>query len=171
MAWALALVVVIGVGLPVTAWLITRRLPPPRAMGRLGAGYDAIDKWLLNQYGLAPHERWRVRKAVFGGDPVSDSTLAPAAYGLAVHVLGGGFRVLRLSQVLGWVDLAMALGVAGAGIAMLATNHHAEGVLAGILGLTGGGLLAFAGVMRAVWFPKQIRRNVTKAVQLNHGST
>jgi len=97
MAWALALVVVIGVGLPVAAWLITRQLPPPRAMSRLGAGYDAIDKWLLDQYQLAPPERWRVRKAVFRGDQVSDAMLTPATHGPAIRVLGGGFRMLRLS--------------------------------------------------------------------------
>ncbi len=171
MAWALALVVVIGVGLPVAAWLITRRLPPPRAMSGLGAGYDAIDKWLLDQYQLAPPERWRVRKAVFRGDHVRDAMLTPAAHGLAIRVLGGGFRILRLSQLLGWVDVAMATGVAGAGIAMLVTNQHAEGFLMAVLGLIGGGLLMFAGVMRALWFPKQIRRNAAKALHLNQHST
>jgi hypothetical protein len=65
----------------------------------------------------------------------------------------------------------MAIGVAGAGFAMLVTNHHAEGFLMGVLGLIGGGLLMFAGVMRALWFPKQIRRNAAKALHLNQHST
>jgi hypothetical protein len=51
-AWVLALVVVAGVGLPVAGWLITRRAPPPRTAGRLGAGSDTIDRWLLDQYQL-----------------------------------------------------------------------------------------------------------------------
>ena len=38
LAWALALVVVIGAVLPVTAWLITRRAPPPKTAGRPKAG-------------------------------------------------------------------------------------------------------------------------------------
>jgi hypothetical protein len=29
----------------------------------------------------------------------------------------------------------------------------------------------FAGVMRALWFPKQIRRNAAKALHLNQHST
>ena len=110
MAWALALVAVIGVGLPMAAWLITRRLPPPRAVSRLGAGYDAVDKWLLDQYRLAPHDRWRVRKVVFQGGQVSQAALTPAARGLATQVLTGGFWLLRLSRLLGWVDLLLAVG-------------------------------------------------------------
>ncbi len=46
MAWALALVVAIGAGLPVAAWSITRRLPAPRP----GRGYDAIDRWLADRH-------------------------------------------------------------------------------------------------------------------------
>ena len=80
MAWALVLVVVIGVGLPMAAWSITRRRPSARqAVNRRGAGYDSIDRWLLDQYQLPPHERWRVREAVFAGRQVNDATLARAA--------------------------------------------------------------------------------------------
>jgi hypothetical protein len=171
MAWALALVVVIGVGLPVAAWLITRRLPPPRTVGRLGVGYDAIDKWLLDRYQLPPHDRWRVRKAVFQGHQVNDAALARAAHGLATRVLTGGFRVLRLSQVLGWVDLMMGIGFAGTGIFLLITSHDAEGLVLGILSLVNSGLFMFAGMGRALRTPKQIRRNVARALQLNQDGT
>ena len=172
MAWALALVVVIGVGLPLAAWSITRRLPPPRrSVDRLGIGYDAIDKWLLDQYQLPPRDRWRVRTAVFKGRQVNDATLARAARGLATRVLTGGFRVLRLSQVLGWVDLMAATGFAGAGLVLLITSHHAEGLVLGVIALVNSGLFMFAGVMRALRFPRQIRRNVVKALQLNQDGT
>jgi hypothetical protein len=167
MAWALALVVVIGVGLPVAAWSITRRLPPPRrAVDRLGVGYDAIDKWLLEQYQLLPQDRRRVRKAVFGGRQANDATLARAAHGLAARVLAGGFRALRLSQLLGWVDVMTAIGFAGTGIVVLITSQHAEGLVLGILGLVNCGLFMFAGVARAR-MAKQIRRSAAQALQLN----
>jgi hypothetical protein len=42
-----------------------RRCAGRRVMGRLGIGYDAIDKWLLDRYQLPSHERWRVRKQCF----------------------------------------------------------------------------------------------------------
>lgn len=50
MAWALALVVAIGAGLPVAAWSITRRLPAPNPARRPGRGYDAIDRWLADRH-------------------------------------------------------------------------------------------------------------------------
>jgi hypothetical protein len=92
MAWLWVLVVVIGIGLPMVAWSITRRLPPPRhTVNRLGSGYDAIDRWLLDRYQLPPHDRWRVRTALFACRRVNDATLAQAAEGLAAWVLASGF--------------------------------------------------------------------------------
>ncbi len=168
MVWALALVVVIGVGLPMIAWFIARRLPPPRrVVGRLGVGYDGIDRWLLDRYHLAPQDRWRVRKAVFSGRRISDPGLARAAHGLAAQAVSGGFRVLRLSRVFGWVDLMAAIGFAGFGIFLLSTSRHAGGLILGGLGLVNSALFGFPGVMRALVFPAQIRRNVVQALQLN----
>jgi hypothetical protein len=127
MAWALALVVAIGVGLPVAAWSITRRLPPPNTARWAGRGYDAIDRWLADRYQLAWLERSRVRTAVFGGRQVEEPQLAPAAHGLAAQVLAGGFRVLRWSRVLGWADLGLGIGLGAAGVAWLITSGHPEG--------------------------------------------
>ncbi len=78
---------------------------------------------------LAPHDRWRVRTVVFQGGQVSQAALTPAARGLATQVLTGGFWVLRLSRLLGWVDLLLAAGFAATGIIMLITSHHAEGLV------------------------------------------
>jgi hypothetical protein len=136
-------------------------------MDRLGAGYDAIDKWLLDRYRLPPQDRSRVRSAVFQGRQVSDAALARAAHGLAAKLLTEGFRVLRLSQVLGWVDLMLAIGFAGTGIVVLVTSHHAEGLVLGVLSLINSGLFTFAGVMRALRAPKQVQRDAEKALQLN----
>lgn len=79
MAWALALVVAIGAGLPVAAWSISRRLPPPNPARRPGRGYDAIDRWLADRHQLAWRDRSRVRTAVFQGRQVEEPHLAPAA--------------------------------------------------------------------------------------------
>lgn len=167
MAWALALVVVIGVGLPVAAWSVTRRLPPPRhTMDRLGAGYDTIDRWLLNRYQLPPHERWRVRNAVFAGRQMGDAGLARAAHGLAERVLAGGFGALRVTPLLGWVNAVAAIGFAVAGIVLLVTSRNTEGLVLGMLGLINCGLFMFAG---AGWMvtAKRVRRNAAQALQLN----
>ena len=150
LAWALALVVVIGAVLPVTAWLITRRAPPPKTAGRLGGGSDAIDRWLLDRYQLPPRDRSRVRTAVLAGQQVNDAALAQAEHGLATRVLAGGFKVQRMTQVLGWADLILAIGFAGNGIFLLT-----DGMVLGILSLVGSGLYLFVGVNHAFLVPCQ----------------
>lgn len=115
MAWALALVVAIGVGLPVAAWLITRRLPPPKTASRTGRGHDAIDRWLAERYQLAWLDRSRVRTAVFRGRQVEEPHLAAAAHGLAAQVLAGRFGVLRWLPMLGWAELGLGSPLASRG--------------------------------------------------------
>ena len=166
MAWALALVVVIGAVLPVTAWLITRRAPPPKTAGRPGAGSDAVDRWLVDQYQLPPRDRSRVRKAVFQGQQVNDAALAQAAHGLATRMLAGGFKMQRVARVLGWVDLTLATWFAGTAIFLL-TN----GMALGLLALVGSGLYLFVGVERAFRAPRRARRNAARALQLNQDGT
>lgn len=164
-AWVLALVVVAGVGLPVAGWLITRRAPPPKTAGRLGARSDTIDRWLSEQYQLPLRDRSRVRKAVFQGQQVSEPALAHAAHGLAARMLAGGFTGQRVSQVTGWVNLVLAICYAGLGIFVLT-----DGSALGILALIGSGLYLFVGVERALRAPRRIRRNAARALQLNQDS-
>src|SRR6266568_7411379 len=52
MGWALAAIVILGVGVPIAAWSYTRLHSPP-PVTPLGTGYDQIDKWLLEQHRLA----------------------------------------------------------------------------------------------------------------------
>jgi hypothetical protein len=127
MAWALAAIVILSVGLPIGAWRHTRLRPPPPA-SRLGTGYDQIDKWLLRYHSLLPLDRERVRKAVFQGRQIDNPALAPAAHDLAAKVLGGGFRALRASRALWWANMIMAIGLAAAGIVLLIISPAPNGL-------------------------------------------
>lgn len=166
MAWALVLVVAIGVGLPVAAWLITRRLPPPSTAGRAGRGHDAIDRWLADRYQLAWRDRSRVRTAVFRGRPVGEPYLAPAAHGLAAQVLAGRFRVLRWSRRLGWAELG--LGVTW--VIWLSTSRGSEGVVLLVVGVVNTGLWLSVGTWRAWLEPRQIRRHAAQALRFHRGA-
>ena len=99
---------------------------------------------------------------MFEGRRVSDAALAQAAEGLAARVLAGGFIALRLSRVMGWFDVAMAIGFGGTGVVLLVASRRIEGLVLGILGLINCGLFMFAGVSRALW-TRQIRRNAAQA--------
>src|SRR5215510_6652438 len=104
MLWAPAVIVALGIALPIGAWAYTRLRPPPPP-DRLGTAYDPIDKWLLRQHNLAPADRERVRHAVFNGRRVGDPDLAPAASDLAEKVLAGKFMRLRLSYAAVWINV------------------------------------------------------------------
>jgi hypothetical protein len=165
MAWALALVVAVGVGLPVAAWFIARRPPPPSPARGAARGYDAVDRWLADRYQLAWRERSRVRTAVFRGYQMEEPRLAPAAHGLAAQVLADGFWVLRWSRMLGWADLGLGIGLGATGVVWLSTRGHPEGLLP-VLGVVNAGLLC-AGARRAWREPRQIRRNAAQALRVN----
>jgi hypothetical protein len=168
--WALVVVVVIGVGLPVGAWAVTRKLPPPRPGNRLGVGYDSIDKWLLNRYQLPPHDRWRVREAVLGGHKVSDPRLAGAAHGLAADVLASRPWTLRFLAAAGWVMLLGAAGFASEGVVLLATGRPTDGLAQGVVALIDSGVFLLGGLF-ARRGARQFRLNVAKALQLNQANS
>jgi hypothetical protein len=113
---------------------------------------------------LPPHDRSRVRKAVFQGQQVSNAALAHAAYGLAAQMLAGGFKVQRVTQVVSWANLMMAICFAGMGIFLLT-----DGMTLGILALACSGPYMFVGVERALRAPRRIQRNAARALQLNQG--
>ena len=167
MVWALVLVV-IGVGLPVTAWAVTRKLPPPRPGDRLGAGFDRVDRWLLNRYHLPPHDRWRVREAVSRGDRVNDPGLARAAHELAADLLANRFLPVRFWRLFSWLMLLASAAFAGGGLVMLTTPS--KGVMEGVVGLIDSALFGLAGTFGRR-NSRHVRHNLTKALQLNKGSS
>ena len=161
MAWVLAIIVVIGVGLPFAAWRVGRHAEAgrqPSAHG-LGPPADAVDTWLIDQYRLPAPQRWQVRDAVLSGRTVRDPALRPAAHDLAGCVLRGELRLGRVSRV---TDTVLALEGAvliGLGIAVMA----AWGSPAGIVPvLVGAWYLA-----RGVAALRTIRRGPGRAYQLN----
>lgn len=171
MAWALALVAVIAVGLPVAAWSITRRLPAPRGIGRLGVGYDAIDKWLLDEYQLAPHDRWHVRNTVFQGRRVDRAALTTAARGLATQVLNGGFLVLRLSRLVGRLSMVLAVALAAISIVALIIGPGTQTLVQAVIWITSSVVLLCAGIAATVFAPKRLRRTAEQALRLNQDGT
>ncbi len=167
MAWALAMIVVLAIGLPIGAWSYNRVRPPP-APSRLGTAYDPIDRWLLQQHGLPPIDRERVRNAVFNGRHVRDPELAPVAHDLAARVLAGKFRMLRVSRAFIWFDVIMALGFITAGIALLIIGPGAGGRALGVFCLLDSAIFSFASVMR-LRQSKKVQVNVATALELNQG--
>jgi len=122
MAWAVAIIVVIGIGVPAAGWLIARRRGMQRHVSASGLGppSDAVDKWLIETYRLPARQRWQVRDAVVYGREVADPVLRRAAHELAECALRGELRPGRGIRIGG---IAMVTeGAAGMmlGIAMVA---------------------------------------------------
>jgi hypothetical protein len=165
MAWALAAIVILGLGVPIGA-LVWSRLRPPPAVTPLGSAYDRIDKWLLRQHGLRPVERERVRAAVFGGRQASGPELEPAAHDLAARLLAGQLGAVRLGRALIAFNGVMATGFLAGGIVLLVVSRSASGRGLGALGLVDSALFTFAGVM-STRQSRRTRRNLTLALRLN----
>jgi len=64
MAWAVAIIVVVGIGVPAAAWTIARRgMRRQASASGLGPPADAVDKWLIEKHRLPALQRWQVRDA------------------------------------------------------------------------------------------------------------
>jgi hypothetical protein len=168
MVWALAVTVVLGIGLPIGAWACTRLRPPPPP-DRLGTAYDPIDKWLLRHHNLAPADRERVRHAVFNGHQVGDPDLAPAASDLAEKVLAGRFRRFRQTYAVAWINVVMATCFLGMGIISLIAGRWGEPALGAGFVFDSAALAVATAMPRRE--TKKVRFNLAKAVQLNQDRT
>jgi hypothetical protein len=117
MAWAVAIIVVIGIGVSAAAWLIARRgMRRQVSASGLGPSADAVDKWLIERYRLPALQRWQVRNAVVYGREVADPVLRCAAHDLAECTLRG--------------ELTPGRGIRIGGVAMVAEG--AAGMILGI---------------------------------------
>ena len=161
MAWALAIIVVIGAGLPFAAWRLGRRAEmkrPPSAHG-LGPPADAVDKWLIDQHGLPAPQRWQVRDAVTYGRSVRDPALRPAAHDLAACALRGELRLGRWIRIAGMTLVAEGTVLIVLGIVLLA----ALGSPAGLVPVPFGAWYLVKGVAALT----RIRGGPGRAYQLN----
>lgn len=161
MVWALAIIVVIGVGLPFAAWRLGRRVDmgrQPSAHG-LGPPADAVDKWLIEQHQLPAPQRWQVRDAVLYGQTVRDPALRHPAHDLAACVLRGELRLGRASRVGGAVLVAEGAVLIALGIVIAAASGSPAGIVPVPLGAW---YLA-----RGVAALRAIRRGPRRAYQLN----
>lgn len=130
MAWAIAVIVVTGIGGPAAAWFIARRLGArPVPAGGSGWPADAVDSWLIERYQLPAPQRWQVRDAVRYGREVPDPALRRAAYDLAGSTLRG--------------ELSLGRGLRVAGI-VLVTEGAVTIVLGIVIAAVAGGLAVIA---------------------------
>jgi len=119
MVWALGAVVILGVGLPVGAWWVSRTVLARRMLqpaGGRGPAVDAADQWLIERHRLPALQRWKVRNVVMAGGEFRDPALRAAAHDLAGGVLRGELKVSRSGRIAAWILLS-------------------EGVFFGVLGL------------------------------------
>ena len=161
MAWALAIIVVIGAGLPSAAWRLGRRAEArwqPSAHG-LGPPADAVDKWLIDQHGLPAPQRWQVRDAVTYRRSVRDPALRPAAHDLAACALRGELRLGRWIRIAGMTLVAEGTVLIVLGIALLA----ALGSPAGLVPVPFGAWYLAKGAAAL----RSIRRGPSRAYQLD----
>jgi hypothetical protein len=165
MAWAASIIVLIGAGLPLGAWLLMRRLAH-RPPGDLSSG-DRVDDWLRREYGLAWLERSRVRTAVAEGRLVDDPALEGAAHGLAARTLSGSLRGGQLQRVAGRINLVIGAVLVAVGAARLAARTSQEAasflIIEGVI-LTANGWVSF------IWLPKRQRRAAARALGLNRAA-
>jgi hypothetical protein len=160
--WAVAFVVVLGVGVPAAGWWFTRK---PRPLDTTDRGYDEIDRWLADRFGLGWRDRSRVREAVLAGRAVSGPALEAAVRGLAAQVVAGRFRMLRVARKLGWLHLAVGPAYAVFGVVVLIVTHQDGERVLGVLGVLNGGLLSLTGVYYTFQNPKRIRRNAEQILR------
>jgi len=156
-----ALIVILGVGVPVAGWWLTRR---PRPAGTSDRGHGEIDRWLAARFGLGWRDRSQVLDSVLAGRAVSSPALETAARGLAAEVMAGRFRTLRVARAVGWLQLVtgpacMAFGV----VALIGARQDGERAV-GVFAVLNGALMSCGGVYRT-FQNQRIRRGAEQILR------
>ena len=166
MAWALTLIVLIGVGLPVGTWLATRRLAR-RPFTPLEPQYGQADRWIHQQYGLDWRDCARVRGAVAQGRQVADPALTAAVGGLAGLTIAGRAPGQRRLRVVGYVELGLGMAATLAGLIGFAKHfHRPEPAVLTCYGL----FLLVSGYVYFGYAPRLQRRRALRALALNQSA-
>jgi hypothetical protein len=159
MTLALALVVIIGIGLPVAAAWLSRHVRPVRQpLGGPGPRFDRIDRWLFERYRLGALDRWHVKQAVLTGNELPEPALRQAAHGLAVAMLAG--NVGGFISRLGWVLIAEGAFI----VVMVVVASVISGDYVVLVGIWGAVPLLAIGTMAQ----KGARQRIERARRLNH---
>jgi hypothetical protein len=170
MVWAVvAVVAVLGVGLPAAGWWATTRRPA--RVTAADRGHGEIDHWLADQFGLGACDRERVRAAVLAGHPVSHPGLEAAVRELAARVLARRFRPLRRAEKLGSLTLAFGLAYAAFGMAILIIGSQGRWQAEALLGVINGAVLTLLGWYQAIHTPRRVRRNAEQILQPSRDAT
>jgi len=149
MAWALAVIFLLGVGLPIAAWRLSRQLESRlQPVGGIGPPTDQVDKWLLEQHHLPAVQRRQVRDAVMYGRMVRDPALKHATRDLAGTALRGELKLGRSIRIASYI-----------GVFVWVTTASPAVVVAILLGAWW--------LVRAVLAMRTIQRGPGRAYQLN----
>jgi hypothetical protein len=158
MAWAWAFVVIVAVGLPATAWWLSRNLKPPRQpLGGPGPRFDRVDRWLYDRYQLGVVDRWRVREAVLAGRELHEHPLREAAHSLAAEMLAG--RIGGFYRRAGWIRIGSGLLVVVTAVVVAVIRIDYPIVVVALVGLP---QLVLGGL-----YQKVVRERVERAHHLN----
>src|SRR5258706_4223529 len=135
MAWALAVIFLLGVGLPIAAWRLSRHLESRlQPVGGAGLPADQVDKCLLEQHHLLAVQRRQVRDAVMYGRMVRDPALKHATRDLAGTALRGELKLGRSIRIASYVMLAAGVGVIAIGVFVWVSTASPAVVVAILLG-------------------------------------
>jgi hypothetical protein len=163
-AWALAVIVALGAGVPFAAWRVDRRRQSRRqpAVG-LGPPAGPVDKWLIDKHRLPAVQRWQVRDAVLHGRAARDPSLRRAARDLAAAALGGRLEVGRGTRIAGMVLTTEGVVMIALGIVLLAMPGSPAGIVAVLIGAWN--------LTLAVTALRSVRRGPRRALELNDEET
>jgi hypothetical protein len=160
MAWALAVIFLLGVGLPIAAWRLSRHLESRlQPVGGVCPPTDQVDKWLLEQHHLPALQRRQVRDAVMYGRMMRDPALKHVTRDLAGAALRGELKLGRSIRTASYVLLAEGVGVIAIGVFEWVSTANPAVVVAILLGAWW--------LVRAVLAMRTIQRGPGRAYQLN----
>jgi len=133
---AVIVIVILSIGLPLAAWLLSHHLDirrPPPADG-LGPPVGGADRWLMERYRLPAVRRYQVRQAVLYGRALRDPELRNAARDLAAAALDGEITIGRGARLVIWILLAEALVLFAAGMFVVVRMRSPAGAVPVLLG-------------------------------------
>jgi hypothetical protein len=163
MLWAVCAVVVIGAGLPLTAWLATRGLAR-RPSAPLKPYHGRAESWIHRQYQLGWPECSLIHDAVAQGCRVGDPGLEDAAHRLAAATLRRKVPGTRAVHLAARVNLVLGPAMVSLGIASFFLS---ENRFFAVYFIGEGALFGTLGWLNYARGPRKQRDNAARALDLN----